>query len=133
MAKNKVLLVEDDAVLAKVLYEELREAGFEVFQAYDGEAGLQLAGEKNPDLILLDVLLPKKSGFEVLSALKSSPETKDLSVIMLTMLGNDDDVKKGLQLGAIDYIVKSQHALPEIVEKVKDYFAKEEHPKVDIS
>jgi len=125
MAKTKILLVEDDAVLAKVIYEELSEAGFETFQAYDGEAGLTMAREKHPDLILLDVLLPKKNGFEVLETLKKSPETKEISIIMLTMLGNDDDLKKGLKLGASDYIVKSQHALPEIVEKVKEFFAKE--------
>jgi len=127
MTRNKILLVEDDAVLAKVLYEELSDADFEVFQAYDGEVGLQLALEKNPDLVLLDVLLPKKNGFEVLEAMKQSPEAKRIPVIMLTMLGSDEDIKKGLQLGANDYIVKSQHALPEIVGKVKEFFVKEPH------
>jgi DNA-binding response OmpR family regulator len=130
MAKTKILLVEDDAVLAKVIYEELGEAGFETLQAYDGETGLTMARERQPDLILLDVLLPKKNGLEVLEALKNSPSTKKLSVIMLTMLGSDDDIKKGLALGANDYIVKSQHALPEIVEKIKGFFAKEQHPEV---
>jgi len=125
MPRIKILLVEDDMVLAKVLYEELSDAGFEVFQAYDGEAGLQLALEKNPDLTLLDVLLPKKNGFDVLTAMKKSPEANQIPVIILTMLGSDEDIKKGLQLGANDYIVKSQHALPEIVEKVKEFFAKE--------
>jgi DNA-binding response OmpR family regulator len=127
MARNKILLVEDDAVLAKVLYEELSDAEFEVFQAYDGEAGLRMAFEKMPGLILLDVLLPKKNGFEVLEAIKKSPEASRIPVIILTMLGSDEDIKKGLQLGANDYIVKSQHALPEIVEKVKEFFAKEPH------
>ena len=127
MTRTKILLVEDDAVLAKVLYEELTEADFEVFQAYDGEVGLQLALEKRPDLVLLDVLLPKKNGFEVLEAMKKSPEASQIPVIMLTMLGSDEDIKKGLKLGATDYIVKSQHALPEIVEKVKEFFAKEGH------
>lgn len=129
MAKTKILLVEDDTVLAKVIYEELTDAGFETFQAYDGEAGLTMAREKKPDLILLDILLPKKNGFEVLKALRESPDTKGLSVVMLTMLGNDDDIKKGLSMGASDYIVKSQHALPEIVEKIKEFFAKEQHPQ----
>jgi DNA-binding response OmpR family regulator len=125
MAKTRILLVEDDAVLAKVLAEELAEADFDVLQAYDGEAGLQSTLEKKPDLVLLDVLLPKKSGFEVLEAIKKSPETSQIPIIMLTMLGSDEDIKKGLQMGATDYIVKSQHALPEIVEKVKAFFAKE--------
>jgi len=128
MPRNKILLVEDDAVLAKVLYEELSDADFEVFQAYDGELGLRMAFEKMPGLILLDVLLPKKNGFEVLEAIKKSPEANQIPVIMLTMLGSDEDIKKGLQLGASDYIVKSQHALPEIVEKVKEFFTKEPHP-----
>ena len=128
MPRTKILLVEDDAVLAKVLYEELSDADFEVFQAFDGETGLQLALEKKPDLTLLDVLLPKKNGFDVLAAMKKSPEANQIPVIMLTMLGSDEDIKKGLQLGANDYIVKSQHALPEIVEKVKEFFAKEQQP-----
>lgn len=124
MDKSKILLIEDDAVLAKVVYEELSEANFEVFQAYDGETGLAMAREKHPDLILLDIIMPKKDGFEVLEDLKKSPETKTIPVALLTMLGSDDDVKKGLRLGATDYIVKSQHALPEIVDKVKSFFAK---------
>jgi DNA-binding response OmpR family regulator len=128
MPRTKILLVEDDMVLAKVLYEELSDADFEVFQAYDGEVGLQLALEKKPDMVLLDVLLPKKNGFEVLEAMKKSPEASQIPVIMLTMLGSDEDIKKGLQLGASDYIVKSQHALPEIVEKVKEFFSKEPQP-----
>jgi DNA-binding response OmpR family regulator len=123
MNKIKILLAEDDEVLSKVVYEELTEAGFESFQAHDGEVGLQLAREKKPDLILLDVLMPKKNGFDVLEELKRSPDTKEIPVIMLTMLGSDDDIKKGIHLGANDYIVKSQHALPEIVEKVKEFFA----------
>lgn len=128
MTRIKILLVEDDEVLAKVIYEELNEAGFETLRVYDGEAGLTMAREKRPDLILLDILLPKKNGFDVLETLKKSPETKKIPVIMLTMLGSDDDIKKGLHLGASDYIVKSQHAVGEIVEKVKNFFAKEQHP-----
>jgi len=129
MDKITILLAEDDEVLSKVVEEELTEAGFECFQAYDGEVSLRLAQEKKPDLILLDILMPKKNGFDVLEALKRSPETKEIPVIMLTMLGGDDDIKKGLRLGANDYIVKSQHALPEIVEKVGNFFTKEAHPK----
>lgn len=121
-SKIKILLVEDDTVLSKVLAEELDDSGFETFRAFDGEEGLQLAGEKQPNLILLDVLMPKKNGFDVLDALKKNAKTKNIPVFMLTMLGSDDDVKRGLLLGATDYIVKSQHALPEIMEKVKTYF-----------
>ncbi len=131
MTKSKILIVEDDAILAKVIYEELSEADFEVFQAYDGEEGLKMANEKHPDLILLDILLPKKNGFEVLEILKRTPETKMIPVTLLTMLGSDDEIKKGFELGAGDYIVKSQHALPEIIEKVRGYFSQESHPQGD--
>ncbi|MBI5222056.1 MAG: response regulator, partial [Candidatus Magasanikbacteria bacterium] len=100
-----------------------------VVNAFDGEAGLAAVGKEMPNLVLLDLVLPKKHGFEVLAELKKSPETRDVPVIILTMLGADDDIKKGFGLGADDYIVKSQHAVAEIVEKVKDFFAKESHPE----
>ncbi len=128
MFKAKILLVEDDAVLAKVIYEELNEAGFEVLQAFDGETGLQLAREKKPDLVLLDIILPKKDGFTVLANLKNSPDTENIRVIILTMLGGDDDIKKGMKLGAEDYVVKSQHAVAEIIEKVKSFLSKGPRP-----
>lgn len=128
MEKIKIAIVEDDEVLSKVIAEELGDAGFEVHRAKDGEAGLKLVKEKMPDAVLLDVLMPKMNGFQVLEALKQAPETKSIPVILLTMLGSDDDIKKGFQLGAKDYIVKSQHAVAEIVEKVKGFFSKEQHP-----
>ena len=129
MKKAKILLVEDDKILSSVLYEELKEADFQVFQAFDGEVGLKLANSKKPDLILLDVLMPKLDGFSALASLKKSPATKDIPVIMLTMLGSDEDLKKGLKLGATDYIVKSQHAVGEIIEKIKSFFEQEAHPE----
>ena len=129
MKKTKIVLVEDDEILSKVIHDELMEGGFEVKSAYDGESGLALAQAEKPDLVLLDLLLPKRHGFEVLEELKKMPETKTIPVIILTMLGSDDDIKKGLKLGANDYIVKSQHAVAEIVEKVKYFFSKEQHPE----
>ena len=131
MAKIKIVLVEDDEILSKVIYEELKDEGFNVLQAFDGEDGLKLVRSKKPDLVLLDIILPKKNGFEVLEELKKSPDTKDIPVIVLTMIGKDEDIKRGLQLGANDYIVKSQHAVAEIVEKIKDFFEKEQHPKAE--
>jgi len=129
MTKIKILLAEDDEILRKVIYEELTESGFDVSQAQDGEEALELARSSKPDLILCDVIMPKKNGFEVLEELKKFPDTMDIPVIMLTMLGQDEDIKKGLQLGANDYIVKSQHAVGGIVDKVKEFFAKEQHPE----
>lgn len=129
MGKIKIILIEDDEVLSKVLYTEFIDAGFEVEQAFDGEAGLELVRSQKPDLVLLDLVLPKKHGFEVLEALKKNPVTKNIPVVILTLLGQDEDIKKGLQLGANDYLVKSSHAVAEIVEKVKNFFAKEQHPE----
>lgn len=129
MNAQKIVLIEDDEILSKVLYSELTDAGFEVAQAFDGEAGLELVRSKRPDLVLLDLVLPKKHGFDVLAELKKSPETKSIPVIILTLLGEDEDIKKGLQFGANDYLVKSSHAIAEIVEKVKNFFAKEAHPE----
>lgn len=129
MPKQKIVLVEDDETLAEVLYSELAEAGFEVFPAFDGIEGLKQIREKKPDLVLLDLILPGKHGFEVLEEVKKSPDTEKIPVIILSLLGEDEDIKKGLRLGANDYIVKSSHAIAEIVEKVKNFFAKESHPQ----
>lgn len=129
MQKTRIVLVEDDQILGKVLYEELTEAGYEITQAFDGEDGLKMIRQKMPDLVLLDIVMPKKNGFEVLEALKEAPDTKRIPIIVLTMSGGDEEIKKGLRLGANDYIVKSQHAVAEIVEKVKDFFGKESHPE----
>ncbi|MBU1046501.1 response regulator [Patescibacteria group bacterium] len=129
MKDIKIVLIEDDEILSKVIKEELDEAGFKTYTAYDGEAGLKLVKSQKPNLVLLDLMLPKMHGFEVLENLKRSPETEDIPVIILTMLGSDDDIKKGLQLGANDYIVKSQHAVGEIIDSVKEFFAGESKPK----
>ena len=128
MSEQKIVLIEDDEILSKVLYTELNDAGYSVTQAFDGEAGLAAVRSKKPDLVLLDIILPKRQGFEVLEELKKSLETKDIPVIILTLLGEDEDIKKGLRLGAEDYLVKSSHAVGEIVDKIKRSFAKESHP-----
>ncbi|MEA2112550.1 MAG: response regulator [Patescibacteria group bacterium] len=129
MKDIKIVLVEDDEILSKVIKEELEEANFKVHLATDGEKGLDLATSKKPNLVLLDLMLPKMHGFEVLENLKKSPETAKIPVMILTMLGSDDDIKKGLLLGANDYIVKSQHAVGEIVDKVKEFFVSESNPE----
>lgn len=129
MPKQKIVLVEDDETLSEVLYSELTEAGFDVTPAFDGNEGLKQVKEKKPNLVLLDIILPEKTGFEVLEELKKSPDTAKIPVIILSLLGEDEDIKKGLKLGADDYIVKSSHAIAEIVEKVKNFFAKESHPQ----
>ena len=128
MDKPKVVIVEDDEVLLRVMVAELKDANIEVVAAMDGEEGLKRVRTERPDLVLLDLLLPKKSGFEVLEELKQSTETRSIPVIILSMLGQDEDIKRGLKLGANDYIVKSQHAVGEVIEKVKGFFSREAHP-----
>jgi DNA-binding response OmpR family regulator len=119
--KIKIVLIEDDEIISKVLRIELVGAGFDVTLAEDGQAGLAAVRKKMPALVLLDLVLPKKHGFEVLAALKKSPKTRKIPVTILTALGSDEDMKKGLGLGAKDYYIKSQHAVGEIVKKVKDF------------
>ena len=123
------MLIEDDDILGKVLKEELSEAGFGAVVGQGRRGGASHVRKDKPNLVLLDVLMPKMNGFEVLEELKESPATKDIPVVMLTMLGSDDDLKKGIALGANDYIVKSQHAVGEIVDKVKEFFKSEQHPE----
>lgn len=128
MRKQKIVLVEDDEILAKVVFTELTDAGFDVSQAFDGEKGLEMVQKERPDLVLLDLVLPKKHGFEVLKELKKGSYTRRIPVILLTLLGEDEDIKKGIALGADDYLVKSSHTTAEVIEKVKDFFAKDRHP-----
>ncbi len=121
MEKEKihVLLVEDDAFLASIYQKKFEMEGMKVSLSENGEKGLQDAKRKKPDLILLDVLLPKLDGFAVLEKLKSDPTTNAIPVILLTNLGQKDDVEKGLQAGAVDYLIKAHFKPSEIVDKVK--------------
>lgn len=115
----KILIVEDEQVLAKVLKEKFDKAGFETKVSGDGDAAVVDAKNFLPEIIILDLVLPKKSGFEVLKEIKAGPETKTIPVIVVSNLGEDSDIKKALSLGAKDYFVKSQHPINEIIEKVK--------------
>ena len=120
MAKQlKILLVEDDNFLLNMYADKFRVEGFEVFIADNGAAGLKLAKEKAPDLILLDVLLPKMSGFEVLQELNKDQRAKNIPVILLTNLSQKEEVTKGLELGAKDFLIKAHFMPQEVVAKVK--------------
>jgi len=116
----KVLIVEDEEALRTVLQEKIQKSGFETFVARDGVEGWTMAKSKNPDIILLDLILPKRSGFDVLKMLKQDPDLKNVPVIVLSNLAGDEDLKKALQMGAEDYFVKSQHPINEIVEKLQN-------------
>ena len=119
--KAKILFIDDDTFLRKVYQAELGEHGYEVILAADGEEGLEKAQISDPDLIILGMIMPKKSGFEVLTELQKNPATKDIPVLILSNLGQKDDVKKGLDLGAVDYLVKDDVTLATIVDKVSQY------------
>ena len=127
--KIKVLVVEDDAFLAGMYVTKLNLEGFDVEVAEDGEQGLKQALEVNPRIILLDIILPKMSGFDVLQDLKKEPKTKDIPVILLTNLGQREDVKKGLELGAVDYLIKAHFMPSEVVEKMKKLLGIESQKK----
>lgn len=118
-AKVKVLIVDDDAFLSGIYATKLEIEGFEVITASDGEEGVAAALKELPSLILLDVLMPKLDGFETLRRLKSEPSTKDIPVIMLTNLGQKEDIDKGLQDGAVDYLIKAHFVPAEAVDKIK--------------
>lgn len=119
-----ILLIEDDTFLGGMYVTKLSLEGFEVELSTDGETGLADAKKKLPDLILLDILLPKMNGFDVLKALKSDPTTKSIPVILLTNLGQKSDVVQGLNLGATDYLIKAHFMPSEVVEKIKDVLAR---------
>lgn len=117
--KTKILIVEDDEFLANIYQTKFEIEGFKVFVAGDGEQGLKIASTKAPEIILLDVLLPKLDGFAVLEQLKKDSATKDIPVILLTNLGQKEDVQKGLKMGAVDYLIKAHFKPSETVDKVK--------------
>jgi len=114
-----ILFIEDESALQKTFGEILKQEGYEMISALDGETGLRLAKSEKPDLILLDLILPKIHGFDVLKKLKGDKETKDIPVIVLTNLEKIEDVDKALELGATTYLIKAQYSLEEVVEKIK--------------
>lgn len=117
--KRKILLVEDDTALASVYRSRLELEGFDVCEANNGEDALSLAVSKHPDLILLDVMMPKISSFDVLDILRNTPETTNIRVIMLTALSQPKDKERAEQLGVDDYLVKSQVVIGDVVERVR--------------
>lgn len=120
----KVLLVEDDQALLKIYSNKLRLNGFNVLMATTGDEAIRKALAEAPRIILLDVILPEKDGFLVLEELKQSPVTKKIPVVILSNLGQESDIDRGRKLGAIDYLVKSDVSLMDLVAKVKQYIKK---------
>ena len=121
MDKKKILLVEDDTALAGVYKSRLELEGFEVREVNNGEDALSAAVEFKPDLVLLDAMMPKISGFDVLDILRNTPETANIRVIMLTALSQPKDKERAESLGVDDYLVKSQVVIGDVVDRVKHH------------
>lgn len=117
--KYKILLVEDDVFLVEIYAAKFTEAGFFLLAAENGEKGFEIAQKEKPDLIVLDILLPKMDGFELLKKMKKNRETKEIPVLLLTNLSQAADVAEGLKLGAKEYLVKAHFTPAEVLQKVK--------------
>ena len=120
-AKKRILLVEDDTALATVYRSRLELEGFEVDEVNNGEDALSEAVSFKPDLIVLDAMMPKISGFDVLDILRNTPETTNIRVIMLTALSQPKDRDRAEALGADDYLVKSQVVIGDVVDRIKHH------------
>ncbi len=120
----KIALVEDDPFLSSMYSTKFEMEGFTVFTASDGAKGVEVISREIPDIILLDVLMPKMNGFDVLREIKKHDATKDIPVILLTNLNQSDEVEQGMELGAVDYLIKAHFMPSEVVEKIKAALAK---------
>lgn len=121
MGKHKILLVEDDEALAQVYSSRLELEGFEIKHVANGEDALSAALEFRPDLVLLDAMMPKITGFDVLDILRNTPETANIRVIMLTALSQAKDKERAQSLGVDEYLVKSQVVIGDVVERIKHH------------
>jgi len=116
---KKVLLVEDDPFLIEVYAAKFKEAGFSLEVVSDGSIVLSKIKELNPDLIILDIVLPNVDGWEILRAIKNSPQLKNIIVVILSNLSEKEDVEKGIRFGADKYLIKSHYTPSEVVEEIK--------------
>ncbi len=115
----KILIVEDDKFLRELIVRKLSQENFQVTEAVDGEEGIKKIKEVIPDMVLLDLILPGIDGFEVLAKVKEDPATTSVPVIILSNLGQREDVERGMKLGAIDYLIKAHFTPNEIIDKIK--------------
>ena len=123
MAK-KILLIEDDKFLRKVINKKLSKEGYLVIEAIDGEKGLKAIEEEKPDLVLLDLVLPEIDGFEVLAKMKTNPAISKIPVIILSNLGEKEEIEKGFRMGAKDYLIKAHLTPGEIVDRIESVLNK---------
>jgi DNA-binding response OmpR family regulator len=119
----KILIIEDDRALQSALVEMLSQEGYETISAYDGQEGMEKVEAEKPNLILLDLILPKKDGYEVLAEIKKGSD-KNIPVLILTNLEELDNIQRALDLGAKTFMVKSDFSLRDIIEKIKENLQK---------
>jgi len=120
----KVLMIEEDRFLRKIYRDKLSRLGFDFFEATNGEEGLNKVIAEKPDLVILDLILPRKNGFDVLIDMKSNKNTENIPVIILSNLGQESDIQRGLSLGAEAYLIKTEVSLSEVVDQVREQLAK---------
>ncbi len=118
--EKKILIIEDDKFLRELMARKLSDEGYNVVEAVDGEDGVKKMKETNPDLVLLDLILPSIDGFEVLSRVKADSSIASIPIIILSNLGQKEEVEKGLNLGAVDYLIKAHFTPGEIIAKIKN-------------
>jgi len=116
----KILVVEDETFLVKIYAVKLKKEGYDVSIANDGETAVKMAADVKPDLILLDLILPKMNGFEALERIRANVENKKTPVIVLSNLGQEEDIKRAESLGADDYLVKANFSIQDIVTKIRE-------------
>lgn len=122
-SKEKILIIEDDFFIRELYERQFTKEGYQIVSSEDGPNGLLLASQENPDLILLDIMLPKLNGLDLLRTLKSKDETKNIPVILLTNLGQESVIKEGFELGAESYLIKSAYTPSQIIDEVKNFLA----------
>jgi DNA-binding response OmpR family regulator len=122
--KQKILMIEEDRFLRKIYKNKLLKENFEFIEATNGEEGLNKVISENPDIVLLDLILTRKSGFDVLIEMKRIRKTKKIPVIILSNLGQASDIQRGLSLGAKEYLVKTEISLSDVVNKIKEWAVK---------
>ncbi len=120
--KRKILIIEDEKFLLEIYQSRFEKEGYQVFAAINGLAGLKLAQKEKPDLIILDILMPGMDGYEVIKKLKENNQTKEITILVLSNLGQREEINQGLKLGANDYIIKTDLTPSELVNKVEGMF-----------
>ena len=124
MSMVRILVVEDEEFLMRTLKDNLEAEGFEVDIALNADEALGFMNTHSPDLILLDIIMPRKDGFYVLDTVKKNPAWRTIPVIMLSNLGGDEDIERAMAMGADGYFIKSQHPLHEVIAAIRNYIKK---------